>query len=145
MIYTEQTKKAILLAFQAHEGQKDRSGLPYVMHPIHLAEQMTTEDACVVAMLHDVLEDTDMTVEELRAHDFTERQIHAVELLTRTKEEDYFEYIRRLKDDPLARSVKLADLAHNMDRTRLKDWTDQDETRHEKYAEAFRILTEESQ
>ena len=144
MIYTEQTKKAILLAFQAHEGQKDRSGLPYVMHPIHLAEQMTTEDACVVAMLHDVLEDTDMTVEDLRAHDFSEKQIHAVELLTRTKEEDYFEYIRRLKDDPLARSVKLADLAHHMDRTRLKDWTDQDETRREKYAEALRILTEET-
>ena len=143
MIYTEMTKKAVLTAFQAHEGQKDRSGLPYVLHPVHLAEQMTTEDACVVALLHDVLEDSDMTVSDLRELGFTEVQLEAVELLTRGEDEDYTEYVRRLKSNPLARTVKLADLNHNMDRTRLKDWTMKDEQRHKKYENAVRILTED--
>ncbi|MBR0147282.1 MAG: bifunctional (p)ppGpp synthetase/guanosine-3',5'-bis(diphosphate) 3'-pyrophosphohydrolase [Eubacterium sp.] len=142
MIYSELTKKAILLAYRAHEGQKDRSGLPYILHPIHLAEQMTTEDSCVVAMLHDVLEDTDMTEENLREEGFTERQIEAVKLLTRTEEEDYFEYVRRIRENDLACAVKLADLAHNMDRTRLPEYSEKDEARYEKYQKAVQILTE---
>ena len=142
MIYSELTKKAILLAYRAHEGQKDRSGLPYILHPIHLAEQMTTEDSCVVAMLHDVLEDTDMTEEDLREDGFTERQIEAVKLLTRTEEEDYFEYVRRIRENDLACAVKLADLAHNMDRTRLPEYSEKDEARYEKYQKAVQILTE---
>ena len=142
MIYSELTKKAILLAYRAHEGQKDRSGLPYILHPIHLAEQMTTEDSCVVAMLHDVLEDTDMTEEDLREEGFTERQIEAVKLLTRTEEEDYFEYVRRIRENDLACAVKLADLAHNMDRTRLPEYSEKDEARFEKYQKAVQILTE---
>ena len=142
MIYTEMTRKAIHFAFHAHDGQKDRSGLPYILHPVHLAEQMTTEDACVVAMLHDVLEDTDMTAEDLRKEGFTERQIRAVELLTRREDEDYFEYVRRIREDDLASAVKLADLAHNMDRTRLPGCTEKDEARYEKYRKAVTILTE---
>lgn len=142
MIYSELTKKAILLAYRAHEGQKDRSGLPYILHPVHLAEQMTTEDSCVVAMLHDVLEDTDMTEEDLREEGFTERQIEAVKLLTRTEEEDYFEYVRRIRENDLACAVKLADLAHNMDRTRLPEYSEKDEARYEKYQKAVQILTE---
>jgi len=142
VIYSELTKKAILLAYRAHEGQKDRSGLPYILHPIHLAEQMTTEDSCVVAMLHDVLEDTDMTEEDLREEGFTERQIEAVKLLTRTEEEDYFEYVRRIRENDLACAVKLADLAHNMDRTRLPEYSEKDEARFEKYQKAVQILTE---
>ncbi len=143
MIYTELTKKAVLTAFRAHEGQKDRSGLPYVLHPVHLAEQMTTEDACVVALLHDVLEDSELTVSDLREVGFTEEQLEAVELLTRREGMDYTDYVRRLKDNPLARTVKLADLAHNMDRTRLPEWTEKDEERYRKYENAVRILTED--
>ena len=88
MIYTEMTKKAIRFAFQAHEGQLDRSGLPYILHPLHLAEQMTSEDACVTALLHDILEDTDATVEDLRKEGFSETQIEAVERRSRTEDED---------------------------------------------------------
>ena len=142
MIYTELTKKAIRFAFEAHTGQTDRSGLPYVLHPIHVAEQMTTEDGCVVALLHDVLEDTDHTEEDLRQQGFSEAQITAVKLLTRTEGEDYFEYIRRMKENELAVAVKLEDLAHNMDRSRLEEVSDKDEARFHKYEEAIRILTE---
>lgn len=143
MIYTEMTKKAIRFAFQAHEGQLDRSGLPYILHPLHLAEQMTSEDACVTALLHDVLEDTDVTVEDLRKEGFSETQIEAVELLSRSEDEDYFDYVRRIRSNALAKEVKLADLAHNRDRTRLEYISEKDEKRFQKYAEAVRILTEE--
>ena len=143
MIYTEMTKKAIRFAFQAHEGQLDRSGLPYILHPLHLAEQMTSEDACVTALLHDILEDTDATVEELRKEGFSETQIEAVELLSRSEDEDYFDYVRRIRSNALAKEVKLADLAHNRDRTRLEHISEKDEKRFQKYAEAVRILTEE--
>ncbi|MBQ9871933.1 MAG: bifunctional (p)ppGpp synthetase/guanosine-3',5'-bis(diphosphate) 3'-pyrophosphohydrolase [Eubacterium sp.] len=143
MIYTEMTKKAIRFAFQAHEGQLDRSGLPYILHPLHLAEQMTSEDACVTALLHDVLEDTDVTVEDLRKEGFSETQIEAVELLSRSEDEDYFDYVRRIRSNALAKEVKLADLAHNRDRTRLEYISEKDEKRFQKYTEAVRILTEE--
>ncbi len=143
MIYSEMTKKAILYAFQAHEGQFDRAGIPYILHPLHVAEQMQTEDTCVVALLHDVLEDSDHTEEDLREAGFTDTQVEAVVLLTRTGDEDYFEYIRRIRPNPVAKAVKLADLAHNMDRTRLEKFGEKDEQRYRKYSEAVRILTEE--
>ncbi len=145
MIYTELTKKAIRLAFRAHEGQKDRAGLPYILHPVHLAEQMTTEDACVVALLHDVLEDTDVTEDELRAEGFTEPQLDAVKLLTRTKDEDYFDYVKRIRGNALAKTVKLADLEHNSDRTRIGTFSEKDEIRFQKYQKARAILTDEEQ
>ena len=145
MIYTELTKKAIRLAFRAHEGQKDKAGLPYILHPVHLAEQMTTEDACVVALLHDVLEDTDVTEDELRAEGFTEPQLDAVKLLTRTKDEDYFDYVKRIRGNALAKTVKLADLEHNSDRTRIGTFSEKDEIRFQKYQKARAILTDEEQ
>ena len=145
MIYTELTKKAIRLAFRAHKGQKDRAGLPYILHPVHLAEQMTTEDACVVALLHDVLEDTDVTEDELRAEGFTEPQLDAVKLLTRTKDEDYFDYVKRIRGNALAKTVKLADLEHNSDRTRIGTFSEKDEIRFQKYQKARAILTDEEQ
>lgn len=141
MIYTEMTKKAIRFAFRAHAGQMDRSGIPYIMHPIHLAEQMRSEDACVVAMLHDVLEDTDATLEELCAEGFTETQLTALQLLTHDEAVPYMDYIRNIKENKLAKTVKLADLAHNSDLTRLDTVTEKDLERNRKYAEAIRILT----
>lgn len=140
MIYTELTEKAARLAFKAHEGQFDRAGLPYVMHPIHLAEMMTTEDTCVAALLHDVVEDTDITIEDLREEGFTETQLRAVDLLTHKKGVPYMDYVRALKDDPVARSVKIADLRHNSDRSRLREATQKDEERYKKYKEALSIL-----
>ena len=70
MIYTDLTRKAITVAYNAHQGQLDRAGLPYILHPLHVAEQMKDEDTCVVALLHDVIEDTDLTLENLREYGF---------------------------------------------------------------------------
>ena len=118
MIYTPMTRKAILLAFRAHAGQVDKAGLPYILHPLQVAERMTDEIGTCVALLHDVVEDTDVTLDALRA-DFPPEVVEAVRLLTHTPEVPYDDYVRALADNPLARTVKIADLAHNSDETRF--------------------------
>ena len=140
MIYTKNTRKAIIIAYNAHINQKDRSGLPYILHPIHLAEQMDTEEECIVALLHDVVEDTEVTFKELEK-DFSKTIIDALKLLTHDKETDYFEYIEKIKTNPLAKKVKLADLKHNSDETRLENITEKDITRNKKYVKAIKILS----
>ncbi len=140
MIYTELTKRAINIAYKAHEGQLDRSGIPYIFHPMHIAEQMTTEETCIVAILHDVVEDTDVTLEELKEAGFSKNIINAINLLTHRDEVPYLDYVRALKDDPIASVVKLADLNHNSDRTRLTVITKKDEQRFIKYQKAKEIL-----
>ena len=140
MIYTDLTRKAITVAYNAHQGQLDRAGLPYILHPLHVAEQMKDEDTCVVALLHDVIEDTDLTLENLREYSFTEAQIEGVRVMTREEDEDYFEYIRSVKTNPLALAVKLEDLKHNSDVTRIIEMTDKDLQRIEKYKKAMEIL-----
>jgi len=140
MIYTELTKRAINIAYKAHEGQLDRSGIPYIFHPMHIAEQMTTEETCIVAILHDVVEDTDVTLDELKEAGFSENIINAINLLTHRDEVPYLDYVRALKDDPIASVVKLADLNHNSDRTRLNVITKKDEQRFLKYQKAKEIL-----
>ena len=141
MIYTKLTKKAINLAFKAHNGQYDRAGLPYILHPVHIAEQMSDEDTVVAAMLHDVVEDTDYTLDDLRAEGFTTEQIAAVDSLTHREDEDYFDYIKRVKQNRIAVKVKLADLEHNSDMTRLDNPTERDVKRVEvKYKKALEML-----
>jgi len=117
MIYTPMTVKAMKLAYDAHEGQLDYNGVPYIFHPIHLAEQMDDEISCTVALLHDVVEDTEVTLEALE-RDFPKEVVDAVKLLTHDQCMDYFEYVRAIRHNPVARKVKLADLAHNSDDTR---------------------------
>lgn len=118
MIYTTLTMKAMKLAYTAHHGQVDKSGMPYIFHPYHLAEQMQDEITTCVALLHDVVEDTDVTFADLEK-DFPEEVIDALRLLTHEEGKDYFEYVRAIKTNPIAKAVKLADLAHNSDETRL--------------------------
>lgn len=142
MVYTDLTRKAMLIAYKAHAGDLDHSGVPYILHPVHLAEQMTTEDTCVVALLHDVMEDTFVTEETLRKAGFTEPQLTALKLMTHRDGVPYMEYVEALKDDPIARTVKLADLDHNMDRTRLTEFTEADERRYQKYQKAKALLLE---
>ena len=139
MIYTQNTKKAMIIAYNAHYGQEDKSGVPYIFHPIHLAEQMETEEECLVALLHDVIEDTWITVEQLQT-EFSETVVEAVKLLTHDKSVDYMDYIRKIKDNPLAKKVKLADLRHNSDPTRMENPTEKDIKRSEKYHKAIEIL-----
>ena len=134
MVYTPLTIKAIKIAYKAHEGQYDQSGVPYILHPVHLAEQMTDETTTCIALLHDVLEDTALTLPDL-----------AVQLLTHAPSDDYLDYVRRLCENPLARKVKIADLAHNSDETRLSSVTpDPMQLKHwrTKYAAAKEIIRE---
>ena len=115
MIYTALTKKALRISFNAHKNQLDKSGMPYVYHPFHVAEQMKDEYSTCVALLHDVVEDTDITLDELKSNEFPDDVIEALSLMTHSDDVPYLDYIRNLKDNPIARRVKLADLAHNSD------------------------------
>ena len=142
MIYTPMTKKAMQLCFHAHREQTDKSGIPYVFHPIHLAEQMTDEDTTIVALLHDVVEDTEYTLEDLAAMGFSERVLAAIRLMTHDEDVPYMDYVAIIRENPIARAVKLADLAHNSDLTRLDTVDDKAKARAEKYAQAIALLTE---
>ena len=141
MIYTESTKKAMRVCFAAHKDQLDKSGLPYVFHPFHLAEQMRDEDTTVTALLHDVAEDSDITLDDLREMGFNERVLNALSLLKHDPSVPYMDYVRALKSDPVAKAVKLADLAHNSDLSRLDDPCESDIERAKKYAGAIALLT----
>lgn len=140
MIYTELTKKAMKLCFAAHKEQVDKSGLPYVFHPFHLAEQMTDELTTAVALLHDVVEDTPYTFTDLREMGFPEEVLDALTLLTHERGTPYLDYVARLKDNPIARAVKLADLRHNSDLTRLDHVDARALKRAEKYRKAMALL-----
>lgn len=138
--YTALTRKAMRICYDAHEGQVDKSGVPYVFHPIHLAEQMETEEEICTALLHDVVEDTKWTLKELEAEGFPTSVLEAVRLLTREKDVPYMAYIERLSGNQIARKVKLADLEHNSDLTRLIEVTERDLRRQEKYFLAKEFL-----
>lgn len=141
MIYTKNTKKAMKLAYEKHSGQFDRSGLPYIFHPFHLAEQMDDEDSVIVALLHDVVEDTDTTFDDLESMGFSDRVIAAIKLLTRQDTTDYFEYVKKISADPIATMVKIADLKHNSDLSRLNKVSEKDIARVEKYKKCLDFLT----
>lgn len=140
MIYTELTIKAMNLAYAAHHGQFDKGGVPYIFHPIHLAETMDDEISTCVALLHDTVEDTDVTLAQL-AREFPREIVEAVDLLTHRDGVEYFDYVRAIKQNPVAVKVKLADLAHNGDPKRICNQGNA-EKRREKYAKAKKILTE---
>ena len=114
MIYTRLTNEAMKIAYAAHHGQTDKGGIPYIFHPYHLAEQMEDEYTTCIALLHDVVEDTPVTLEAL-AEIFPREVIDALRLLTHDDETPYLEYVAKIKTNPLARAVKLADLMHNSD------------------------------
>lgn len=140
MIYTPKTKKALKLCFEAHKNQIDKSDMPYVFHPFHLAEQMKTEETTVVALLHDVVEDTDYTLEELSNMGFDKPIIDALALLTHDPAVEYMDYVKAIKSNPIAKAVKLADLRHNSDLTRLDIVTEKALERQQKYLKAIAFL-----
>ena len=143
MIYTPMTKAALNLCFDAHKDQVDKSGQPYVFHPFHLAEQMDTEEAVCVALLHDVIEDTDFTIDDLRIAGMNDTVLDALLLMTHDPAVEYMDYVKALSHNALARKVKLADLKHNMDESRLDSVTESDLQRIKKYQEAFSLLMKE--
>lgn len=142
MIYTVLTNKAMRIAYDVHHGTLDDCGVPYVFHPFHVAEQMTDEITTCVALLHDVVEDTDVTFEDIE-DEFPREVIDALRLLTHEKGVDYFDYVRAIAANPVAKAVKLADIAHNSDESRFAG-IDVPEERlarwREKYAKAREIL-----
>ena len=142
MIYTPLTKKALKLCFEAHRNQTDKSGLPYVFHPFHLAEQMDDEISTVVALLHDVVEDTSYTMYDLKSMGFPPAAMEAIGLLTHQRSVPYQDYVAKIKGNPIARKVKLADLRHNSDLTRLDQVDEKARERVKKYAAAIRLLEE---
>ena len=142
MIYTDLTKQAMKIAFEAHKDQVDKSGMPYIYHPIHLAEQMDDEYSTCVALLHDTVEDTDMTFEKIAEYGFPTDVIDALKLLTHDDSVPYMEYVKEIKDNQIAKKVKLADLSHNSDLTRLNFIDDKANKRIEKYKKAIELLLE---
>lgn len=142
MIYTHLTNEAMKIAYAAHHGQVDKGGIPYIFHPYHLAEQMSDEYTTCVALLHDVVEDTAVTLDEL-SKIFPKEVTDAVALMTHNDNTPYWEYVAKIKENPIARAVKLADLLHNSDKTRLEDQNANaaDLKRwEEKYSKALTIL-----
>ncbi|MBM6778485.1 bifunctional (p)ppGpp synthetase/guanosine-3',5'-bis(diphosphate) 3'-pyrophosphohydrolase [Collinsella tanakaei] len=146
MIYTPLTNRALRIAYEAHAGQLDKCGVPYVFHPYHLAEQMPDEATTCAALLHDVVEDTGITLDEL-ARSFPTDVVDVVRLLTHEEDVPYLDYVRAIATHPIARTVKRADLLHNLDDTRFAGQADVPKRdiarRREKYTAALAILEEE--
>ena len=140
MLYTPATKRALRYCLACHEGQLDKTGLPYALHPVHLAEQMHGEDETCVALLHDVMEDCGKTPDDLRGIGMNERVVEALTLLTHDPALPYLDYVRRLHDNPVACAVKIADLRHNSQLARLDEVRPRDVERLRKYMEARVVL-----
>jgi len=135
-------ERAIGIACEAHVGQVDKAGEPYILHPLRLMVRMTTEAERITAVLHDVVEDSSFTLEDLIAEGFAHEIVHAVDALSKREGEDYMQFVRRASEDPIARRVKRADLEDNLDLTRIRDLTDHDLERARRYHLALRILAE---
>ncbi|WP_088345195.1 HD domain-containing protein [Bacillus cereus] len=130
------------IAKKAHGGQVDKAGVDYIKHPEAVASFVNTAEEKATAYLHDVLEDTEITTVDLLNAGIPYNVVEAVQVLTKEKYTSYFEYLSRVKENSLARTVKLADLKHNSDRSRLARITDKDLKRLEKYRKAIQFLGE---
>lgn len=140
MIYTTLTKKALKLCFEAHKNQLDKTNMPYVFHPFHLAEQMEDENTTICALLHDIVEDTSYTFEDLIEMGFPNNVIEALRLLTHDKDVLYMDYVKLINQNEIAKKVKLADLKHNSDLSRLDTIDEWALKRQQKYLKAIEYL-----
>lgn len=140
--FDELREKAMQIAIKVHSSQVDKGGKPYIGHPLRV-EKLCDDEVCkIVALLHDTVEDGDITAEYLLMQGFPTHIVDAVLFVSRNKEEDYFDFIQRCKSNPIGRRVKIADLKDNMDVTRLNELTDKDVERLKKYHKAYKILEE---
>ena len=138
--YNEQFQIALELAVEKHKNQTDKAGNPYILHPLHVMENVNSQEGKIVAILHDIIEDTDITETYLLKIGLSKRIVDAVVALTRSEDMDYQEYIKNLSSNPLAKEVKLADLEHNMDLKRLPTLEEKDLERNRKYQIAYHYL-----
>ncbi len=136
-------QRALEIAVESHKTQKQKDGTPYALHPIRLSMSLESEEQKIVALLHDVVEDTDWTFEGLVHEGFSESVIEALRLLTHTDGSLYEDYVERLASNSLAKAVKKADLADNMDFKRIPEPTERDFARLQKYHRAWRRLRDE--
>ena len=132
---------ALSIAKKAHKGQYDKAGVDYIEHPLFVASLVDTEEEKAVALLHDVLEDSPITAQELLSAGLPETVVSAVQVLTKKKGQDYQMYLELVKSNSIARRVKLADLKHNSDLFRLATVTEKDLERLEKYKKAIDYLS----
>ena len=138
--YNEQFQIALELAVEKHKNQTDKAGNPYILHPLHVMENVNSKEGKIVAILHDIIEDTDITENYLLKIGLSKRIVDAVVALTRSEDRDYQEYIKNLSSNPLAKEVKIADLEHNMDLKRLPTLEEKDLERNRKYQIAYHYL-----
>ena len=133
-------ESAIALACRVHAGQVDKSGQAYILHQLRLMLQFDNEDERIVSVLHDVVEDGGVTFDQLRQLGLSDAIVGAIDCLSKRPEEDYDAFIARLASNPLARKVKMADIKHNLDVTRLPALHDKDLLRMAKYHKALSFL-----
>ena len=138
MIYTKMINKALNIAYKAHHGQKDKGNVPYIFHPYHIAEKFNNETDICVAILHDVLEDTFVSKEELEGY-FPKEVIEPLVLLTRSTHDTYFEYIKNICSNPIAQKVKIEDIKYNLVFERIQNKT-RNEKLEKRYLKALEIL-----
>jgi len=135
-------ERAIAIAAEAHAGQVDKAGKPYILHPLRVMLRLETAEERIVAVLHDIVEDCGWSIDDLGAAGFSPTVLRAVESLTRKDGESYDAFVARAAADPIGRRVKLADLEDNSDPSRIANPTDRDRARLEKYQRAIRFLRE---
>jgi (p)ppGpp synthase/HD superfamily hydrolase len=134
-------ERAIAIAVEAHRGQKDKSGAPYILHPLRvMGRRFQSDGEKIVAVLHDVVEDTKWTFDDLRKEGFSEELIQAIDCVTKRDGEAYEDFVKRSATNPVARRVKIADLEDNMDLRRNQSVTPKDAERFDKYLRAWRYL-----
>ena len=137
----DKVELALKVATKAHEGQLDKAGNIYIEHPKYVASLVKEDNEKIVALLHDTIEDTTVTFEELEQYGFDKEIIDALKLLTHDSKVKYFDYIDKIKTNELARKVKIADLTHNSDISRIKELTQKDNERIVKYKKALEMLS----
>jgi len=133
-------EKAMDIALKAHEGQKDKAGAPYLLHVLRVMMSVEKMDEKIVALLHDVVEDSEMTIDDLKKDKFPSKITKAVDLLSKKENQRYDDYIIEIRKDSLARAVKMADLKDNLNTNRLKKISDSDKLRIKKYKQALKTL-----
>ena len=139
--YAKLLELAIAIAHKAHAGQLDKAGKPYILHPLTVMAQMDTTESKIVAMLHDAIEDSDLTIEELVQEGFPELITNAIAAITKRDGEMYADYLLRVMANAIARKVKIADVTHNMDISRIANPTEKDFQRLEKYKKVLNQLS----
>jgi (p)ppGpp synthase/HD superfamily hydrolase len=133
-------ERAIAIAAKAHEGQKDKAGAPYILHPLRVMLRCKTPEERMAAVLHDTVEDTDVTFDFLRQEGFSEAVLKGIDAVTKREGESYDDFVQRSAADPVGRAVKLADLADNSDLARIANPTQKDHDRVEKYRKAIATI-----